>query len=107
MRLKKLLAEQGVFDKVVSQDQLVGDWYWCHDGETPIDDGVHQLTIEGRITIARYDWANGVWRMYDDGTVYVGRLQPDDRHIFKVIDINTLELIDPVRYPVTMMKRVE
>ena len=45
--------------------------------------------------------------MYDDGTVYVGRIQPDDRHIFKVIDINTLELIDPVRYPVTMMKRVE
>lgn len=38
--------------------------------------------------------------------VFIGRLNASDRHIFKIIDKNTLELIEPKRNPPTLMKRV-
>ena len=48
----------------------------------------------------------GLWKMEPDGMVFIGRLNANDRHIFKIIDKNTLELIEPKRNPPTLMKRV-
>jgi hypothetical protein len=49
----------------------------------------------------------GEWRIEPDGHIYIGRLYPSDAHWFRIVDENTLEIIDPVRDPPTRMKRVK
>ena len=49
---------------------------------------------------------NGVWRIEPSGLVFVGRRDPQDGHRFKVVDADTLELVEPKRNPPTQMKRI-
>ena len=38
--------------------------------------------------------------------IFVGRLGPTDKHIFRIVDENNLECIEPARNPSTTLRRV-
>ena len=85
----------------VSDTALLGDWAWCHNGKDN-SAGWHTFGADGKVKNPAYGWT-GTWSRLDNGQIEVGRLSPGDRHIFRVVDKNMLEITDPERNPSTRM----
>jgi len=88
--------------KIMHPSQLVGEWSWCHDGVNR----ECELILNDRRGGQSGGSPNTYWYIQPDHKIFIGRLNQDDRHIFKIVDDNTLEIVEPQRNPPTRCLRV-
>ena len=86
----------------MDKEQILGEWSWCHNG---VNRECELIFREGG-TGQSGGSPSTHWYFQDNYTLFIGRLNPGDRHIFKIVDENTLEIIEPVRNPPTRCLRV-
>jgi hypothetical protein len=100
-RCEQVNQKNGCIVRMPDPDQLVGEWDWKHDGVNRSAD----LVLNDR----RGGNSSGnqtYWYIMADYKVYIGRTGADDKHIFKIVNNYTMELVEPARNPPTLITRV-